>query len=109
MTLITLWMPNGDPFPAMFYGGGLSFGVFVRNTILAAYAGGVLAIWRPRERGWVEVRGTLDASPHNPLQRVMDALPGPLVGGELMAGNIAVINADMYAQAYPILAALLDE
>lgn len=81
----------------------------MRDTILAAYAGGVLAIWRPRQRGWVEVRGTLDISPSNPLQAVIDRLPGPLVGGELMAGNIAVINADMYQQAYPILAALLDE
>lgn len=81
----------------------------MRDTILAAYAGGVLAIWRPRQRGWVEVRGELDKSLCDPLQRVIDALPGPLVGGELMAGNIAVINADMYAQAYPILAALLDE
>jgi len=81
----------------------------VRDTILAAYKGGVLAIWRPRQRGWVEVRGTLDISPSDPLQRVIDALPGPLVGGELMAGNIAVINKDMYMQAYPILAALLEE
>ena len=80
-----------------------------RDTILAAYAGGVLAIWRPHMRGWVEVRGTLDISPHDPLQRVMDALPGPLVGGELLAGNIATINSRMYHQAYPILAALLDE
>ena len=81
----------------------------MRDTILAAYEGGVLAIWRPREHGWVEVRGTLDTSPHDPLQRVMDALPGPLVGGELLAGNIATINSRMYAQAYPILAALLAE
>jgi len=80
-----------------------------RETILAAYAGGVLAIWRPRQRGWVEVRGTLDEREDDPLQRVMDALPGPLVGGELMAGNIAAINDDMYQQAYPILAALLQE
>lgn len=80
-----------------------------RDTILAAYAGGVLAIWRPRHRGWVEVRGTLDEREDDPLQRVIDALPGPLVGGELMAGNIATINERMYKQALPILAALLQE
>ena len=79
------------------------------ETILAAYEGGVLAIWRPRERGWVEVRGTLDESPSDPLQAVLDRLPGPLVGGELMAGNIATINERMYAPALPILAALLAE
>ena len=81
----------------------------MRDTILAAYKGGVLAIWRPHMRGWVEIRGTLDESPSDPLQLVMDALPGPLVGGELMAGNIAVINDAMYSQAHPILAALLAE
>jgi hypothetical protein len=81
----------------------------MRDVILAAYAGGVLSIWRPHQRGWVEVRGTLDESPDDPLQRVIDALPGPLVGGELMAGNIATINWRMYHQALPILAALLDE
>ena len=80
-----------------------------RDTILAAYEGGVLAIWRPHMRGWVEIRGTLDEAPSDPLQLVMDSLPGPLVGGELMAGNIATINSRMYHQAYPILAALLDE
>lgn len=80
-----------------------------RVSILAAYEGGVLTIWRTREAGWVEIRGTLDESLDDPLQRVIDALPGPLVGGELLAGNIAAINDDMYSQAYPILAALLDE
>ena len=78
------------------------------NTILAAYEGGVLTLWRTREAGWVEVRGELDKREDDPLQLVIDALPGPLVGGELMAGNIAAINDTMYAQAYPILAALLD-
>ena len=81
----------------------------MRDTILAAYKGGVLAIWRPHVRGWVEVRGTLDKCEGDPLQAVIDNLPGPLVGGELMAGNVATINWRMYAQAYPILAALLDE
>ena len=80
-----------------------------RDTILAAYGGGVLLIWRPHMRGWVEVRGTLDESSSDPLQRVIDTLPGPLVGGELMAGNVATINERMYAPALPILAALLDE
>lgn len=80
-----------------------------RETILAAYEGGVLTIWRTRQRGWVEVRGKLDESPSDPLQLVIDSLPGPLVGGELMAGNIAAINDSMYEQAYPILAALLQE
>lgn len=79
------------------------------NTILAAYEGGVLTIWRTREAGWVEVRGTLDQCASDPLQLVIDRLPGPLVGGELMAGNIAAVNDDMYSQAYPILAALLEE
>jgi hypothetical protein len=60
-------------------------------------------------RGWVEVRGTLDVSENDPLQRVLDTLPGPLVGGELMAGNIATINSRMYAPALPILSALLAE
>lgn len=69
----------------------------------------MLAIWRPHMRGWVEIRGTLDESPTDPLQAVIDRLPGPLVGGELMAGNIATINEAMYAQAHPILAALLEE
>lgn len=80
-----------------------------RETILAAYEGGVLAIWRTRMAGWVEIRGKLDEREDDPLQRVIDALPGPLVGGELLAGNIAAINDDMYAHAYPILAALLEE
>ena len=79
------------------------------NTILAAYEGGVLTLWRPRQRGWVEIRGTLDQCASDPLQLVIDRLPGPLVGGELMAGNIATINKDMYAPALPILAALLEE
>jgi hypothetical protein len=79
-----------------------------RDTILAAYEGGVLALWRTREAGWVEIRGELDKREDDPLQLVIDALPGPLVGGELMAGNIAAINDAMYQQAYPILAALLD-
>lgn len=79
-----------------------------RDTILAAYEGGVLALWRTREAGWVEIRGELDKREDDPLQLVIDALPGPLVGGELMAGNIAAINDTMYQQAYPILAALLD-
>lgn len=79
-----------------------------RDTILAAYEGGVLALWRTREAGWVEIRGELDKREDDPLQLVIDRLPGPLVGGELMAGNIAAINDTMYAQAYPILAALLD-
>lgn len=80
-----------------------------RETILVAYEGGVLTIWRTRQRGWVEVRGKLDESKDDPLQAVIDALPGPLVGGELMAGNIAAVNDSMYEQAYPILAALLQE
>jgi hypothetical protein len=79
------------------------------NTILAAYEGGVLTLWRTREAGWVEVRGELDKREDDPLQLVIDRLPGPLVGGELMAGNIATINKDMYAPALPILAALLEE
>ena len=80
-----------------------------RETILAAYEGGVLTIWRTRMAGWVEVRGKLDECEDDPLQAVIDALPGPLVGGELLAGNIATINDSMYEQAYPILAALLQE
>jgi len=80
-----------------------------RDVILVAYRGGVLAIWRPHIRGWVEVRGTLDQCASDPLQAVIDRLPGPLVGGELMAGNVATINERMYAQALPVLAALLDE
>jgi hypothetical protein len=80
-----------------------------RDVILAAYEGGVLTIWRPHQRGWVEVRGTLDECASDPLQAVIDRLPGPLVGGELMAGNIATINERMYAQALPILTALLQE
>jgi hypothetical protein len=79
------------------------------DTILAAYEGGVLAIWRTREAGWVEIRGELDKREDDPLQLVMDRLPGPLVGGELMAGNVATINERMYAPALPILAALLEE
>jgi hypothetical protein len=79
------------------------------DTILAAYKGGVLVLWRTRQPGWVEVRGELDKRLDDPLQLVMDRLPGPLVGGELMAGNIAAVNDTMYSQAYPILAALLEE
>ena len=80
-----------------------------RETILAAYEGGVLTIWRTRQRGWVEVRGKLDECEGDPLQAVIDSLPGPLVGGELMAGNVATINERMYAEALPILAALLED
>ena len=79
-----------------------------RDTILAAYEGGVLAIWRPYEPGWLEIRGKLDECASDPLQLVIDRLSGPLVGGELMAGNIATINWRMYSKDYPILAGLLD-
>jgi hypothetical protein len=79
------------------------------TAILVAYKTGVLAIWRVREAGWVEVRGELDKSPSDPLQAVIDRLSGPLVGGELMAGNIATVNERMYTGDYSILAALLEE
>jgi hypothetical protein len=79
-----------------------------RDTILAAYARGVLTIWRPYEPGWLEIRGKLDECASDPLQIVIDRLSGSLVGGELMAGNIASINWRMYRKDYPILAALHD-
>lgn len=79
------------------------------DTILAAYSDGILCVWRPHKHGWVEVRGTLDQSSIDPLQLVIDGLSGPLVGGELMAGNIASINERMYKRDYPILCKLLEE
>lgn len=69
----------------------------------------VLVVWRVAERGWVEVRGLYDVREDDPLQRVLDALPGPLVGGELMAGQVATVTDRMYAGARGVLEALLAE
>lgn len=54
----------------------------------------------------VEVRGAYDVE-DSEFQRVIDALPGPLVGGELFAGNTATVNERMYTQAWPVLSELL--
>jgi hypothetical protein len=55
-----------------------------------------------------EVRGMFDVEGReSEFQRVIDALPGNLVGGELFAGNTAHVNDRSYAPAYPVLARLL--
>ena len=54
----------------------------------------------------VEVRGAYDVEDSD-FQRVIDALPGPLVGGELFSGNTATVNERMYTEAWPVLASIL--
>ena len=56
----------------------------------------------------VEVRGVYDVpGADSDFQRIIDRLPGPLVGGELFAGNTAHVNGRMYAAAWPVLAEIL--
>lgn len=56
---------------------------------------------------WLEVRGRLDVDANDPLQKVLDSLSGPLVGGELMAGSSAAVTPTHYARDYPVLLALV--
>ncbi len=84
-----------------------------KEVFFAAYQNGkeqdVLVIWTPKSDKWLEVRGKLDISEDDLLQSVIDKFPGSLVGGELMAGNIASITDRMYKDALPILKKLWDE
>lgn len=57
----------------------------------------------------VEVRGQLDECPDDPLQRVVDNLPGNLVGGELMAGNTAHVGDRSYEPALKCIERLFVE
>ena len=62
---------------------------------------------------FVEVRGAFDTGEDSDFQRVIDALPGPLVGGELFSGNVATVmvagggRKGLYADAWPVLAEIL--
>ena len=67
-----------------------------------------LVVWDPNGE-CVEVRGQLDVSHEDPLQQVVDSLPGNLVGGELMAGNTAEVSLYAYAGALPVLVNLFNE
>ncbi len=57
----------------------------------------------------VEVRGHLDVDASDPLQVLIDRLPGGLVGGELMAGNVAHVDGRSYAAALDVLERLFAE
>lgn len=38
---------------------------------------GVFKIRKPKDRKWVEVRGTYDVDPDSPFQKLIDVIPGP--------------------------------
>lgn len=80
-----------------------------RVKLISSANGDDVLVVQDRDGNRVEVRGRLDEDESDPLQAVIDALPGPLVGGELMAGNEASVSDRMYAGALPVLAALFDE
>lgn len=58
---------------------------------------------------FIEIRGTYDVDESSPFQQAIDRLPGPLVGGELMAGNLATVTDKFYKDAYPVLVDMLSQ
>lgn len=66
-----------------------------------------LRIWSSKKKP-VEIRGTYDVDMDSPFQKAIDSLPGPLVGGELMAGHIATVTDKFYAGAYSVLKNMLE-
>ena len=62
------------------------------------------------ERGqMVQVRGRVDVSPDDPLQQVLDALPGGVVGGTLFAEQEAFVDEKSYPKALPVLNRLFED
>lgn len=54
-----------------------------------------LLLWTTSMDGWVEIRGRLDESLQDPLQKVIDSLPASQVSG-LMSQDICV-----FTRSYP--------
>lgn len=58
---------------------------------------------------FIEIRGTYDVDNGSDFQQAIDRLPGPLVGGELMAGHVAIVTDKFYKDAYPVLVDMLNK
>lgn len=67
-----------------------------------------LVIWRKEDPWWVEVRGTYDENENDPLQKVIDSLPGWFVSGIFSSDVETVTYWERYIPAYEVLRSILD-
>lgn len=61
------------------------------------------------DRKFIEIRGSYEEGENSPFQQAIDSLTGPLVGGELMAGHMAIVTDRFYGKDYPTLVKILQD